>query len=85
MPRKSTTPSFSEKDIPDLKGYVIIVTGGNSGIGYETSFQLAKRGARVYIGGRSIKRVEDAIDQMNQAHGAKLDIRFLRLDLNDLK
>lgn len=28
MPRKSTTPSFSEKDIPDLKGYVIIVTGG---------------------------------------------------------
>lgn len=39
----------------------------------------------MYIGGRSIKRVEDAIDQMNQAHGAKLDIRFLRLDLNDLK
>lgn len=28
MPRKSTTPSFSEKDIPNLKGYVIIVTGG---------------------------------------------------------
>lgn len=39
----------------------------------------------MYIGGRSTERVEDAIDRMNQAHGAKLDIRFLRLDLTDLK
>lgn len=58
---------------------------GNSGIGFETSKQLALRNARVYIAGRSEERVSQAIREMNQSSGEKhLDLRFLKLDLEDL-
>ncbi|RFU24675.1 hypothetical protein B7463_g11664, partial [Scytalidium lignicola] len=76
---------FSENDIPDLKGYVMIVTG-NSGIGFQTALQLALHGARVYIASRSQDRVNEAIKQMNQlAKGAKPDLHYLQIDLLDLK
>lgn len=77
---------FSEKDIPDLAGYVIIVTGGNSGIGYETTRQLALRNARVYITSRSEERVSKAIREMRESVGGKsLDLHFLQVDLQDLR
>ncbi|KAH7311432.1 hypothetical protein B0I35DRAFT_438069 [Stachybotrys elegans] len=76
---------FTERDIPDLSGYVAIVTGGNSGIGYETANQLALHNARVYIASRSQARVQEAIDTMAKAANKTLDVRFLQLDLQDLK
>ncbi|KAK0761492.1 hypothetical protein N5P37_006444 [Trichoderma harzianum] len=82
----SKEPEFSENDIPDLSGYVAIVTGGNSGIGYETANQLALHNARVYIASRSQERVNQAIGQMSQAAmGKTLDLHFLQIDLQDLK
>jgi short-subunit dehydrogenase involved in D-alanine esterification of teichoic acids len=95
---------FTEKDIPDLSGYVIIVTGGrltvdrfwdswiyaksrpgNSGIGLETTKQLALRHARVYIASRSQERVQKAIEELQSTTEQKLDLHFLQLDLLDLK
>ena len=100
---------FTEADIPDLSGYVVIVTGGtsfdikvqcslfpyqmannrftgNSGIGYQTSLQLALRHARVYVGGRSEERVNKAIEQMKMVAGTvELDLRFLQIDLQNLR
>jgi len=59
---------------------------GNSGIGYETAQQLALHNARVYIASRSQERVDQAIQKMRQTcAGRKLDLRFLKLDLKDLK
>jgi NAD(P)-dependent dehydrogenase (short-subunit alcohol dehydrogenase family) len=59
---------------------------GNSGIGYQTSLQLALRRARVYIGGRSEERVNKAIEEMRKAAGAvHLDLQFLQIDLQNLK
>lgn len=81
----STPAAFTEKDLPDLTGYVAIVTGGNSGIGYETSKQLAVHNARVYIAGRSRERVDQAIQKMRDETFRNLDLHFLQLDLNDLK
>ncbi|KAH7134171.1 hypothetical protein EDB81DRAFT_657922 [Dactylonectria macrodidyma] len=79
-------PEFSENGISDLTGYVVIVTGGNSGIGFETAKHLALRNARVYIASRSQQRVDEAIAQMNQsADGKTLDLHFIQMDLQDLK
>ena len=33
-----------------LDGKIVVITGGDSGIGYETALDLAKRGARIIMG-----------------------------------
>ncbi|EHK16273.1 uncharacterized protein TRIVIDRAFT_39646 [Trichoderma virens Gv29-8] len=75
---------FQVGDMPNLSGYIAIVTGGNSGIGYETTLQLANHGARVYIASRSQTRVDAAIKTMKTGNNG-LDIHFLKLDLQDLQ
>ncbi len=42
----------------DLTGKVAIVTGGNTGIGYETAKGLARLGAHTFIACRSKERAE---------------------------
>lgn len=44
----------------NLKEAKVLVTGGSSGIGYETARQLVARGARVAICGRGASRLEEA-------------------------
>ncbi|KAL3471509.1 retinol dehydrogenase [Aspergillus californicus] len=69
--------------IPDLTGKVAIVTGGHTGLGFGTSIKLAKHGARVYIGSRSVAKFKDAEREiLLECPGA--DVRFLALDLADL-
>ncbi|KAM0342570.1 hypothetical protein ACHAPU_009423 [Fusarium lateritium] len=84
MPCHPSEPEFHVRDIPNLRGYVVIVTGGNSGIGFETTLQLALRGARVYIASRSSDRVNKAIEELRQ-NSPDLDLHFLKLDLQDIQ
>lgn len=44
----------------DITGKIVIVTGANSGIGRETAYQLAKRGARVVMACRNLEKAVDA-------------------------
>ncbi|KII88023.1 hypothetical protein PLICRDRAFT_657719 [Plicaturopsis crispa FD-325 SS-3] len=75
---------FSEADTPDLSGKVVIVTGGNSGIGKVTARALLAHNATVYIAARSQAKVEAAILELKAATG-KDAVHFLQLDLADLK
>ena len=43
-----------------LAGKVVLITGGNSGIGYALAQQLHAAGARVVVCGRSQERLEMA-------------------------
>ncbi|EAT82759.2 hypothetical protein SNOG_09494 [Parastagonospora nodorum SN15] len=75
--------SFSpDEDIPSLAGKVILVTGGNSGLGKETILQLAKHEPRqIIMAARSQSRAEDAIKEIEIAvPGSR--IAFLALDLS---
>lgn len=44
---------FALTDIPPQAGRVILVTGGNSGLGKATLTTLAQTGAKLYMGARS--------------------------------
>ncbi|EXF85156.1 hypothetical protein CFIO01_03227 [Colletotrichum fioriniae PJ7] len=73
----------AEKDIPDLAGKVIIVTGGSSGLGKESVIQLAKHNpAAIYLTARTEARGNAAIKEVEQAvPAAKNKIKYLELDL----
>ncbi|KAF5019424.1 hypothetical protein F66182_8578 [Fusarium sp. NRRL 66182] len=74
-----------DKDIPSLAGKVILVTGGNTGLGLETIFQLAKHDpAHIYLAARSEEKgnqaVKDVLDKVPNAP----PVTFIRLDLGSL-
>ncbi|KAH9253059.1 hypothetical protein BASA81_008965 [Batrachochytrium salamandrivorans] len=82
MPSNPT--HFAVSSIPDLSGRVYIVTGGNSGIGYETCLELSKKGAHVFMASRSEERAAAAIKLIKETvPSAKVE--FLNLQLADLK
>jgi len=74
---------WQARDIPDLSGKIAVVTGGNGGLGLETSRQLAIHGARVVIGARNRDKAEAARREIaSTAPDASLEI--LELDLGSL-
>ncbi|RDX54720.1 NAD(P)-binding protein [Lentinus brumalis] len=75
-------PKFKVEQIPDLTGRVVIVTGGNSGLGYETVKVLLQHNAKVYLAARSEEKASAAIASLKQETGK--DAIFLALDLSSL-
>ncbi|KAF8166220.1 NAD-P-binding protein [Pholiota molesta] len=75
--------AFSEDDLADLHGKVVIVTGANSGVGYGTVQWLARKGAKVYIAGRNEERVSAAIKQLESEGIEDGSLHFLKIDLAD--
>ncbi|CAB3366998.1 Hypothetical predicted protein [Cloeon dipterum] len=67
-----------------LEGRTAIVTGSNTGIGYETARELLKRGARVILANRDLEKSQKA-GEMLCAEVPACQLRLLRLDLASLK
>jgi NAD(P)-dependent dehydrogenase (short-subunit alcohol dehydrogenase family) len=79
MPRSRWTPD----DIPDLAGMTALITGANSGIGFEAARLLAAHGAQVTLGCRNLGKAERAATVISQRHpSATVDV--VELDLADL-
>jgi NAD(P)-dependent dehydrogenase (short-subunit alcohol dehydrogenase family) len=69
------------RDIPDLSGKVILVTGGNSGLGEESILQLAKhKPAKIFMGARSEAKANEAINKIRKII-QDANIIFLEMDL----
>ena len=74
---------WTANDIPALAGKTAVVTGANSGLGYETALELARHGADVVLACRDERRGTDALERMRaDAPGASLELSLL--DLADL-
>lgn len=75
-------PTFSVDDIADLTGKVIIVTGGNTGLGKETVKVLLQHNATVYMTARNPTKAKEAIEDLKTITGKEAN--FIQLDLADL-
>lgn len=71
------------ENIPDLSGKTIIVTGGNSGLGYESVKAFALKGAEVILACRTIEKGEKAKAEIMQFKPAG-SIEVMKIDLMDL-
>ncbi|KAJ5557114.1 hypothetical protein N7494_001029 [Penicillium frequentans] len=75
-----------DRDIPSLEGKVILLTGGNAGIGKETIRQLSKHNpSRIYLAARTESKARVAIKSIQNELSSPVDIRYLPLDLCSFK
>jgi NAD(P)-dependent dehydrogenase (short-subunit alcohol dehydrogenase family) len=75
--------SWNPLALPAQPGKVFVVTGGNAGIGYFISEQLADTGAKVIIAGRNQTKVDAAIRAIH-SRVPRADLSSVPLDLADL-
>ncbi|MEF8885897.1 MAG: oxidoreductase [Haloarculaceae archaeon] len=68
--------NWSAADVPDQTGRTIVITGANSGLGYQATGALARKGATVVMACRSVERGESAAAALReQVPEADLDVR----------
>ncbi len=77
------TSHWTENDIPDQTGRIAIVTGANSGIGWDTARALAQKGATVIMACRNPQKANAAADQIKALNPAG-QVIVMPLDLADL-
>ena len=67
-----------------LTGKVVVVTGGNVGLGQETALDLARRGATVVLACRSQHSAQEAVNRIRSKTGNS-EVHYMHLDLADLQ
>ncbi|MBF6340293.1 SDR family NAD(P)-dependent oxidoreductase [Nocardia abscessus] len=76
-------PKWTTTDIPDQTGRTAIITGANSGLGFETATALAAKGARVVLAVRNLDKGKDAANRIT-ATTPGAEVRLQQLDLASL-
>ena len=77
------TSHWTERDISEQPGKLAVVTGANSGIGYEAARSLAAKGAHVVLAVRSMHKGQDAAETIRRAVPTAT-VEVMALDLSDL-
>jgi len=77
------TSKWTFDNIPDLQGKTIIVTGGNSGLGYESVKAFAQKGATVILACRNLEKGELAKSEIKQTE-PNGQVEVMKIDLMDL-
>jgi len=69
----------------DLSGKVAIVTGCNTGIGFETAYSLSRHGCKVIMACRNIAETKKAIETIKTRKNTAAELCFpLEIDLSSL-
>ncbi|NEO86780.1 MAG: SDR family NAD(P)-dependent oxidoreductase [Spirulina sp. SIO3F2] len=73
---------WTPAQLPDLSGKTYLITGGNSGIGFEAAKMLASANANLIIACRNLVKAEQAIADLNPLGSGSID--SVQLDLSSL-
>jgi NAD(P)-dependent dehydrogenase (short-subunit alcohol dehydrogenase family) len=74
---------WTTDDIPDQTGRVAVITGANTGLGYETASALAEHGAHVVLAVRNLDKGKDAAARITAA-SPRAGVALQELDLTSL-
>jgi NAD(P)-dependent dehydrogenase (short-subunit alcohol dehydrogenase family) len=74
---------WTAADVPGQSGRIAVVTGANSGIGFEAAAVLARRGAHTVLACRDAGKAEDAVARLSAAV-PEASVSVVRLDLASL-
>ncbi|MEM1397791.1 MAG: oxidoreductase [Pseudomonadota bacterium] len=78
--------NWTPDKLHDLEGRLYVITGGNSGIGFEAAKMLARRNADIVIAGRSVEKISKAADSLaTVGSGVKSTLQIDLADLSSVK
>ncbi|KAI3390941.1 hypothetical protein diail_8339, partial [Diaporthe ilicicola] len=78
-------PTFTEEHLEDQAGKVFIITGANSGVGFELAKLLYQKNGTVYIAARSGSKIKNAIDAIEREFPSSTGrLASVVIDLSDL-
>jgi NAD(P)-dependent dehydrogenase (short-subunit alcohol dehydrogenase family) len=82
--RKFGTKGWTPDQLGSLKGKTYLITGANSGTGFEASRILLSKGAKVVMLNRNPKKSVDAIAALKREFGSKADVSLIPMDLAEM-
>ncbi|KAL3475707.1 hypothetical protein BJX99DRAFT_229178 [Aspergillus californicus] len=83
---KKSIPFTPERDMPSLTDKVILVTGGNIGLGKQCILEYAKHNpALIWLAARNTQKAQAAIEEIQAALPTPATIKLLELDLASLE
>lgn len=85
MPKRILNSGFRDwtaDKLPDLQGKTYLISGGNSGIGFEAAKMLGNAGGDILIAARNVEKGERAVAALTSETNAS--VKLVQLDLSDL-
>ncbi|MEV6442671.1 SDR family NAD(P)-dependent oxidoreductase [Amycolatopsis sp. NPDC051716] len=73
--------NWTEQEVPSQRGRVAVITGANTGLGFDTAKVLAEHGATVVLAVRDVEKGKQAAARL----GAAADVTVQKLDLSSLE
>lgn len=75
--------NWTPDQLPDLTGKTYLITGGNSGIGFEAAKMLAAAGGDIVIACRNAEKAQQAVAEINETQFSDADA--ISLDLSSME
>ncbi|HEY9297998.1 MAG TPA: oxidoreductase, partial [Phormidium sp.] len=75
---------WSIEQVPSQQGKIAVVTGANSGLGYETALELAKKDVEVILACRTLQKAEEAKSRITNEF-PEAQLRSMAIDVSNLR